>query len=130
MRARTTRFRISDSSLRQVRSKACGWNVRVAEKVVDPSVSVVQAHLKKRQSFMQRWGEARVGYRDWFRIGMRPRDLPTSSFIHPSILWAYILYRTCVCYENPMFSRFFREWKAAWNYAGRMSEPGQTHGRT
>jgi len=129
---------------RQVAESIGGWRdldrhedtdlaVRAFERglhIVDPSVSVVQAHLKQRQSFMHRWGEARVGYRDWFRIGMRPHDLPASSFIHPSILWSYILYRTSVCYENPMFSQFFREWKAAWSHARRMSEPGRTHGRT
>ncbi len=98
--------------------------------VVDPSVSVVHAHLKQEQSFLQRWREARVSYRDWFRIGMRLHDLPSSSFIHPSILSAYLSYRIRVCYENPMFSQFFREWNAAWNRPSRMGEPGETKGPT
>ena len=82
--------------------------------VVDPSISVVDAHLEREQSFLQRWREAYVSYRDWFRIGMRLHDLPRSSIVHPSILCSYLLHRVRPCYENPRFSEFFRDWKAAW----------------
>ena len=87
--------------------------------VVDPSVSVVDAHLKRELPFFQRWREAYVSYRDWFRIGMRLHDLPRSSVVHPSILCAYLLYRARPSYKNPMFSQFFLDWKAAWKVPAR-----------
>lgn len=86
---------------------------------LDTSINVRQTHLKKR-TIIKRLNESYENYRDWFRIGMRIKDLPQGSrfLIHPTVLFAFITFRLYPQYLNEHFS----EWLSAWN-SGNYQSP-------
>lgn len=78
----------------------------------DFSVNVVGEHLKQRGGALRRWWESYINFRDWFRIGMKRRDLQHGEFSHPTVLLAWIFYRLHETYSNPKFSEWYRIWRS------------------